>query len=63
MKIVKVLEGSGLSIKGISEKLKMKQKNKKRGFLSTAAASRLWSALTGGRTITAGENFWWHPIF
>ena len=32
MKIVKSLEESGLLIKGISEKLKMKQKNKKEDF-------------------------------
>ena len=32
MKIVKSLEESGLSIKGVSEQLKMKQKNKKEDF-------------------------------
>ena len=32
MKIVKSLEESGLSIKGVSEQLKMKQKNKKKDF-------------------------------
>ena len=32
MKIVKSLEESGLLIKGVSETLKKKQKNKKKGF-------------------------------
>ena len=34
MKIVQSLEDSGLLIKGVSETIKMRKKNKKRGFLS-----------------------------
>ena len=34
MKIVKSLEESGLLIKGVSETIKMKQKNKKVDFLA-----------------------------
>ena len=33
MKIVKSLEDSGLLLKGVSETIKMKQKNKKEDFL------------------------------
>ena len=33
MKIVKSIKDSGLSIKGVSEQLKMKQKNKTADFL------------------------------
>ena len=33
LKIVKSLEDSGLLLEGVSEKLKMKQKNKRRDFL------------------------------
>ena len=68
MKIVKLLEQSGLLIKGISEAIKNEAKEQKGGFLSmllgTLAASMLGSALTGkgviragGGTIRAGENF------
>ena len=50
-KIVKSLEESGLSVKGISETIKNKSKEQKGGFLGmllgTLAASILRSALTG----------------
>ena len=51
MKIVKSLEESGLSVKGISETIKNQSKEQKGGFLGmllgTLAASMLRSALTG----------------
>ena len=51
MKIVKSLEQSGLSVKGISEAIKNQSKEQKVGFvgmlLGTLAASILRSALTG----------------
>ena len=51
MKIVKSLEQSGLSVKGISETIKNQSKEQKVGFvgmlLGTLAASILRSALTG----------------
>ena len=60
MKIVKLLEESGLLIQGISETIKNETKEKKGGFLSmllgTLAASVLGSALTGRGIIRAGEG-------
>ena len=51
IKIVKSLEQSGLSVKGISETIKNQSKEQKVGFvgmlLGTLAASILRSALTG----------------
>ena len=51
IKIVKPLEESGLLIKGISETIKNKAKEKKGGFLgillSTLATSILGNALSG----------------
>ena len=68
MNIVKLLEESGLLIKGISETIKNEAKEEKGGFLRmllvTLGASLLGSALTrrgviraGEGTIRAGENF------
>ena len=68
MKIVKLIEESGLLIKWISETIKNEGKIQKGGFISmllqTLAASMLGSALKGGwlvladeGTIRAGENF------
>ena len=70
MKIVKSLEEPGLLMKGVSETIKTKQKNKKDGFsvlsmlLGTLGASLLGNALTGKDTIRAsigpviaGQNF------
>ena len=68
MKIVKLLEESGLLIKGSNETIKNETNEQKGGFpsmlLGTLAASLLGSALTGRGvirasegTITAGENF------
>ena len=60
MKIVKLLEQSGLLIKGISEAIKNEAKEQKGGFLSmllgTLAASMLGSALIGRGVIRAGEG-------
>ena len=60
MKIVKLLEESGLLIKGISETIKNEAKEQKGGFLpmllGTLAASMLGSALTGRGVIRAGEG-------
>ena len=51
MKIVKLLEESGLLIQEISETIKNETKEQKGGFLSvllgTLAASILWNVLTG----------------
>ena len=68
MKIVKSLEESGLSMKGISETIKNEAKEQNRGFLSmllgTLEASLLGNLLAGQGTIEvcegtirAGENF------
>ena len=68
MKIVKSLEESGLSMKGISETIKNEAKEQNRGFLSmllgTLEASLLGNLLAGRGTIEvcegtirAGENF------
>ena len=67
IKIVKSLEESGLSMKGISETIKNKAKEQKRGFLpmllGTLAASILGNALSGIRAgeevITTGQNFYY----
>ena len=60
MKIVKSLEQSGLSVKGISETIKNQSKEQQVGFvgmlLGTLAASILRSALTGRGVIWAGEG-------
>ena len=60
MKIVKLLEESGLLIKGISETIKNEAKKQKGGFLlmllRTLAASLLGSELTGRGVIRAGEG-------
>ena len=60
MKVVKYLEKSGLLTKGISETIKNKAKEQKRGFLSmllnTLEASLLGNLLTGKGTIKAGEG-------
>ena len=60
MKTVKFLEESGLFIKGISDTIKNKAKEKKGGFLSmllgTLGASLLGNLLTGIDTIRVGER-------
>ena len=60
MKIVKLLEESGLPIKGISETIKNETNKQKGRFLpmlfGTLDASILVSALTGRRVIRAGEG-------
>ena len=68
MKIVKSLEESGLSVKGISETIKNEAKEQNRGFLSmllgTLEVSLLGNLLAGRGaievcegTIRAGEKF------
>ena len=58
IKLVKSLEESGLLIKGVSKKLKMKQKNDDfRGLLwSTLGASSLGNILAGKWVIRASEE-------
>ena len=60
MKIVKPLKESGLLIKGVSETIKNKAKEQKRGFLSmllgTLGASLLGSLLKGKGTIRARKH-------
>ena len=60
MKIVKLLEGSGLLIKGMYETIKNETKEQKGRFLplllGTLAASLLGSVLTGRGVIRAGEG-------
>ena len=60
MKIVKLLDASGLLVQGISETIKHEAKEQKEGFLrmllETLAASLLGSALTGRGVISAGEG-------
>ena len=60
MKIVKPLKESGLLIKGVSETIKNKAKEQKRGFLSmllgTLGASLLGSLLKGKGTIRARKQ-------
>ena len=61
MKIVKLLEESGLLVKGINETITNETKGKKGGFirtlLGTLAASLLGSVLTRKRVIRAGQEF------
>ena len=60
MKIVKLLEGSGLLVKGMYETVKNETKEQKGRFfpllLGTLAASLLGSVLTGRGVIRAGEG-------
>ena len=60
MKIVKSLEESGLSIKGISETIKNEAKEQKSGFLSmllgALVTSILRNALAGKGVIRAGKG-------
>ena len=60
MKIVKSLEESGLSMKGISETIKNEAKEQNRGFLSmllgTLEASLLGNLLAGRETIEVCEG-------
>ena len=67
MKIVKLLEESGLLIKWISKTIKNKAKERKGGFfpmlLQTLVASILGNALTGKGVMIAGQRFWCHLIF
>ena len=60
IKIVKLLDESGLLVQGISETIKHEAKEQKEGFLrmllETLAASLLGSALTGRGVIRAGEG-------
>ena len=61
MKIVKLLEQSGLLVKGISETIKNETKEQKGRFLpmllGTSVASLLGNALKGKGVIRAGETF------
>ena len=57
MKIVKSLEESGLSIKGLSETIKYEAKEQKEEFLGILlGASSLGNLLTGKGTIREGEG-------
>ena len=60
MKIVNLLEKSGLLVKGISEAIKNEIKEQKGGFLpmllGTLAASLLGNALTGKGVIRVDEG-------
>ena len=60
MKIVKSLEESGLSIKGVSQIIKIEAKQQKGGFnemlLDTLGASLLENLLTGKGIIRAGKG-------
>ena len=60
MKIVKLLEESGLLIKELSKAIKKEEKELKGGFrgilLCTLGASLLENILTGKRTIRAGKD-------
>ena len=55
MKIIKVLENSGILLKGVSKAIKNETKEQKGGFLSlllgTLGASLLGNSLTGGKGI------------
>ena len=61
IKIVKSLEDSGLSLKGVSEATQNEAKEQKRGFLSmllgTLAASLLGNILAGKGKNRTGEGF------
>ena len=58
--IVKILEDSGLLIKGVSKTIKNERKEQKAGFLrmllSTLCASLLGKLLTGKGTIKVAEG-------
>ena len=60
MKIVQVLESSGVLLKGVPETIKNETKEQKGGFLSmllgTLGASLLGNLLTGKETVRAGEG-------
>ena len=60
MKIIKLLEESGLLIKYVSETIKTEAKEQKEGFasmlLGTSGASLLGNLLTGKNTIRDGED-------
>ena len=60
IKIVKSLEGSGLLLKGVTEKVQNEVKEKKGGFLSmslgTLGASLLGNILTGRGILKAGKG-------
>ena len=60
MKIIKLLEESGLLIKYVSETIKTEAKEQKEGFasmlLGTSGASLLGNLLTGKNTIGDGEG-------
>ena len=61
MKIIKVLENSGISLKGVSKAIKNETKEQRGGFLSmllgTLGASLLDNLLTGGKGIVrAGDG-------
>ena len=60
MKIVQLLEGSGLLIKGVSEIIKNEATKQKGGFLSmllgTLDANLLGTLLTGKGTTRSGEG-------
>ena len=60
MKIIKLLEESGLLIKYVSETIKTEAKEQKEGFVSmllgTSGASLLGNLLTGKNTIRDGED-------
>ena len=61
MKIIKVLENSGILLKGVSKTIKNETKEQRRGFLSmllgTLGPSLLGNLLTGGKGIVrAGDG-------
>ena len=60
MKIIKLLEESGLLIKYVSETIKTEAEEQKEGFVSmllgTSGASLLGNLLTGKNTIRDGED-------
>ena len=56
MEIVKLLEESGLSIKGVSEAIKNEAKEQKERFLCILFASLSRNLLTSKGTIRAGES-------
>ena len=60
MKIIKVLENSGILLKGVRKKIKNETKEQRGGFLSmllgTLGASLLGNLLTGGKGIMRAGN-------
>ena len=60
MKIVQALEDSNILLKGVTKTIKIKQKNKKGGFLSillgTLGASLLGNLVTGKGTVSSGKG-------